>query len=170
MLRFLALGVMVLCCMTLGQLWAMRLESRYRELEGIRAGLRALVTEIEYARKPLPRAWRDLAEAYGGPCASLFSSAADAFGGEEAETAGAAWMAALHRSDLHLTRQDWRILASLGGVLGVSGGADQVDHLRAVDERLGEQMKEARRHSRRRGKLSRSLGLLGGVLLAVILA
>lgn len=171
-MRFVALGGIVLSAMALGQLWALHLESRHRDLESIRVGLRALATEIEYARRPLPRAWRDLADTYGGACAEIFSAAAAAFGEEDAATAGAAWTAALRRCApaVHLTAEDGRILASLGGVLGASAGSDQVGHLRAVDERLADQMEEARRRSRRRGKLSRSLGLLGGILIAVILA
>ena len=172
MLRFLALGAVVLAGLALGQLYALQLQARYRDLESLRAGLRGLMTEIEYAKKPLPEAWKELAGVYGGACSMVFDRASRLFGTDGHPTAGRAWRGALAdcRGELHLSREDARIMDGLGAVLGKSGRADQVNHIRSMDERLAAQMEEARGQSARRGRLSRSLGLLGGMLMAVILA
>ncbi|MFO8059155.1 MAG: stage III sporulation protein AB [Bacillota bacterium] len=172
MLKLFGLGLIMMAGMVTGQLCFMQLESRYRDLESVRSGLRALISEIEYTRKPLPDAWRELAEMHGGAVARIFGRAAELFGSEGAYTAGAAWVESLRQcsGELSLTAEDLRILASLGPCLGTSGGADQIRHLQAADERLSDQMNEAREDSRRRGKLFRSLGLLGGILVAVVLA
>lgn len=172
MLKLFGLGLIVIAGMLTGQLCFMQLESRYRDLESIRGGLRALATEIDYSRKPLPVAWRELAEIHDGAVSAMFDRAADLFGSEGASTAGQAWALSVRkcRKELSLTAEDLRILASLGPTLGASGGSDQIRHLQAVDERLVGQMNEARDDSRRRGRLFRSLGLLGGILVAVVLA
>jgi len=166
-----ALGSVVLTAMAIGQLYALHLEGRYRDLESLRVGLRALVTEVEYARKPLPKAWSEVAETYDGACADLFQCASERFGSGDISTAGQAWEEALkHCSErLHLTPEDFRILDSLSGILGISSGENQIFHLQAVDERLEQQMSRAKEDSVKRGKLSRSLGLLGGILIAILL-
>lgn len=172
MMKLFGLGLIVVAGMLTGQLCFMQLESRYRDLESIRTGLRALVTEIDYSRKPLPVAWRELAGIHEGAVAKVFDLAADLFGSEGAATAGQAWVRSVRRcsEEMSLTAEDLRILLTLGPTLGASGGADQIRHLQAADERLAGQMDEARDDSRRRGKLFRSLGLLGGIMIAVVLA
>lgn len=172
MLKLMGLGVIIVSCIVTGQLLSMQLEARLRDLEGIAAALRALCTEIEYARKPLPVAWKELAERYGGSAGVLFARASQLFGTDETPTAGSAWSLAVRdrRDQLAINEEDVRVLLTLGPVLGTSSGDDQVRHLRLVDERLEEQIAWARADSRRRGRLCRSLGVLGGILVAVILA
>lgn len=172
MLKLVGLGVIVVSGIVTGQLLSLQLEARLRDLESIAAALRALATEIEYARKPLPEAWRELAERYGAAAGVLFAEAGQLFGADETPTAGSAWSMAVRQcsDQLAISGEDGRILLALGPVLGTSSGADQVRHLRLVDERLAEQIGRAREDSRRRGRLCRSLGVLGGILAAVMLA
>lgn len=172
MLRLTGLGVIIVSGMVTGQLLSMQLEARLRDLESLAAALRGLASEIEYARKPLPEAWRELADTYGGAAGVVFARAEQLFGSDDTPTTGGAWNAAVRDSkdQLSLGDEDVRVLLTLGPVLGTSSGADQVRHLRLADERLGEQIGRAREDSRRRGKLCRSLGVLGGILAAVMLA
>ena len=171
MLRMIALTGVVAAGALIGQLLSMQLQARYRQLTNLRDGLRAMVTEIDYARRPLPEAWESLSETFDGVTARLFSRAARNFGSEDAVTAGKAWVTALQEisSNLELTSDDQQILQGLGSVLGISHREDQMGHIQMVDQRLARQVEEARRDSKRRGKLYRALGLLGGILTAIVL-
>ncbi len=171
MLRICGLIGVVATGALVGQLLFLQLRERYKQLSNLRDGLRAMVTEIDYARRPLPEAWAELSDTFDGLTSSLFSEAAAAFGQGEAVTAGRAWLKALRSVDdvTELTEEDKRILRSLAPVLGASHREDQLAHIELVDERLARQAERAREVSRRRGRLFRALGFLTGILVAVIL-
>jgi len=148
-------------------------ERRLKELEQVRSALRALVTEIDYGLRPLPSAWRQVASQVPGSVGALFAGAAERFGGSRGVTAGEAWIDALHclqgQGRLALSQPDVSILTDLGSVLGLSHRQDQLRHFLLADERLAGAISEARRQVESRGRLWRSLGLLSGILIAILM-
>lgn len=82
-----------------------------------------------------------------------------------------AWAQALtaSRSSLALAGEDWTPLEALGEILGAAEGERQAEELGLLRELLGERIADAREQCRVKGKLSDSLGFLGGAALGILL-
>lgn len=81
-----------------------------------------------------------------------------------------AWEESLQTENLNaLTMEDRQILADLGNVLGSTGLQGQIDQLNLLQSRLKSQREMASQRYAINGKLYRSLGLLGGLLIVILL-
>lgn len=81
-----------------------------------------------------------------------------------------AWEESLQTENLNaLTMEDRQILADLGNVLGSTGLQGQIDQLNLLQSRLKSQWEMASQRYAINGKLYRSLGLLGGLLMVILL-
>ncbi len=74
----------------------------------------------------------------------------------------------LNRGELALTGEDYPPLLALSEVIGAYDAKAQSDAIGISRELLRENERQAREQSRTSGKLSRSLGLLGGIALAIL--
>ncbi len=81
---------------------------------------------------------------------------------------GMLWQRAV-RADAAVPAQARDILCSLGNVLGTTDVDGQLAALELHRTQLRAMARESRERSTRQGKLYRSLGLLGGMMLAVLL-
>lgn len=82
----------------------------------------------------------------------------------------AAWRESLKDPALDvLTEEERQILSDIGDVLGSTGLQGQLDQLHLLQIRLKNQLDVASQHYATSGKLYRSLGLMGGVLLVILL-
>ena len=82
----------------------------------------------------------------------------------------AAWEESLQTENLNaLTMEDRQILADLGNVLGSTGLQGQINQLNLLQSRLKSQWEMASQRYAINGKLYRSLGLLGGLLMVILL-
>ena len=74
----------------------------------------------------------------------------------------------MNRGELALTGEDYPPLLALSEVIGAYDAKAQSDAIGISRELLRENERQAREQSRTSGKLSRSLGLLGGIALAIL--
>ena len=80
------------------------------------------------------------------------------------------WRESLETDGLDpLTVVDRQILTDLGNVLGSTGLQGQIDQLNLLQSRLKSQLEAASQRYATNGNLYRSLGLMGGLLLVILL-
>lgn len=146
------------------------LRRRPRELRQLQTALHVLQTEIDWGATPLPAALARAGAACPGPAGRLFASAAAELAAGDGRGAGEAWAAAVDRAypELALTPADRDILTALGACLGASHREDQMRHLHLCLDRLALAEREAREQAERGARLWQHLGVLGGLLLAVL--
>lgn len=154
-----------------GRTLATNYDHRPSQLRACQQGLQMLETEISYSVTPLPEAWQHLAKVTHSPIREIFFYAHEQYCTQPGITAGDAWDQAVTETfDNHsLNQEDCEIFHSLGGVLGISGCADQVKHLRLALNKLEQQETGARLAASKNGKQLRYLGLLGGMMLALMI-
>ncbi|MTI48203.1 stage III sporulation protein SpoIIIAB [Sporosalibacterium faouarense] len=73
------------------------------------------------------------------------------------------------KQDLNLNEEDIEIFLSLGKVLGKSDRQDQQKHFKTVITQLDRQQKDAEDSKNKNEKMCKSLGVLGGILITIIL-
>lgn len=144
---------------------------RPAELRSFAAGLELLETEISYALTPLPMALANAATSLRGPAARLFAYVARRLANGPGDTAAEVWQRGIARvwPRTALTAGDRDILWALGAHLGVSDREDQVKHLALARQRLSAACTEADAQAAKDGKLWRSLGILGGAAIVLVL-
>lgn len=155
----------------LGFYQSLQLSGRQRQIRQTIQALERLETEISYGFTPLPEALSTVAASLSGPVAELFAHAAESLSERSAETVRASWEQSVGAVWPHtaMKRNEREALLSLGSVLGKSGRDDQAKHIRLAASILQAEETAAGEDNRRYGNMWRSLGLLSGVLIVILM-
>lgn len=170
MLKLLGVALVVGAPSWVGLRMATDLRRRPRELQQLQTALNVLRTEIDWGATPLPQALARASGCCDGPVGRLFAAAARDLAAGSGRPAGEVWGAVVARAypDLALTPADREILSALGTCLGTSHREDQLRHLGLCLERLSLAEREARERAETNARLWQHLGVLGGLLLALL--
>lgn len=155
----------------LGFYQALQLSARTRQIRQVMQGLQRLETEITYSFTPLSQALRLVADTMAGPVAGLFARTAEALEERQTATVQESWRLSVDEcwSRTAMKRPERDAVLQLGAVLGKSDRSDQAKHLRMTVSLLAAEEAEAAEENRRYGKMWRSLGLLTGVLIVILM-
>ncbi|HET7627508.1 MAG TPA: stage III sporulation protein SpoIIIAB [Bacillales bacterium] len=155
---------------SIGFRWAKRYSERPAQLRQMKAALQALEAEIMYGLTPLGEACAHLARQTREPVSGLFAAFADelANGSSDARTA---WETALSENwpRTALGRPEREVLKQFGSTLGQHDPLQQQKQIRLALTHLEREEAEARDEQRRNEQMIKSLGLLAGLLLALLL-
>lgn len=155
----------------LGFYQAMQLSGRARQIRQLITALARLETEIRCGFTPLAEALRAVSRMLDGPLAALLLAVAEDLSDGSGRSAGDCWERALERywplTAMKAPERD--IVRRLGGTLGISDRTDQEKHLRLAASQLQAEEADAWEEERRYGKMWRSLGLLSGLLIAILM-
>lgn len=153
-----------------GRLAAARLRRRPQELRQLQTALHVLRTEIDWGALPLRGALARAGRCVAGPASDLFAAAARALAAGDGGGADLAWRRAVEEVGpaSALASPDREILLALGACLGASHREDQLRHLDVCLERLARAEDEARERAAGEARLYEQLGLLLGLLAALV--
>jgi stage III sporulation protein AB len=143
---------------------------RPRILRELQAALQMLENEISYMSNLLSDAFMRIYTSSGTEASILFKEAAkklDSMG----TTADEAWKSAVNDlySRLALKKEDKAILISFGSMLGNSDLDGQISNIRLTTSQLKLQELKAEEIKKKNERMYRSLGVLGGLALIIIL-
>lgn len=155
----------------LGFYYASLEKERTQDLLELKKALLILSSEIEYMRTPLPTASTNIgkrAQRWVGP---LFTRFGELLTNNESETAYRLWMQAITemKGSTNLTNEDWEVVEGFGKTLGYLDKQMQQNAIGYVVEYIDEKAETLQKKSETNKKMYRSLGILGGLLLAVVL-
>lgn len=142
------------------------LAKREKSLRNLKTALGVLESEIVFSSHYLKHALGRISEICG--CGTIFSDISEQIG----EIAvSKAWHNALlkNKKRLGLKDADIEILAILGSELGRSDREQQVRNIRHVTALLDQALEEAHNEYLQSAKLYRSMGILGGLFVVVLL-
>lgn len=170
MLKLLGAAMAVAGPSWMGLALAANLRRRPRELQQLQTALHVLRTEVDWGATPLPHALARAGECCRGPVGRLFFTAARGLATGDGRAAREIWAAAVVEvyPDLALVPADREILTALGACLGASHREDQIRHLNLCLERLAMAECEARQRAESGARLWLHMGVLSGLLLALL--
>lgn len=154
-----------------GFLWAARYASRPRHIRQFRTALQRLETEIHYGATPLPAALAQIAKPLRGPVGKCLANVADRLIHDEDPSLIACWKKGLlsHWDETSLQSSEKDILMQFGVTLGVSDREDQVKHIRLAISQLEAEEENAIMEQRKYEKLCRTMGVLLGALIVILM-
>ncbi len=141
------------------------------QLRGWILSLQLLETEIVYGATPLQRAFLKIGQRINPDIGRFYLTAAEHLQSTEGLSTSTCWQAALNQHWKHtaLGREERDVIVNLGYSLGGSDREDQEKHLRLSITQLRSIEEEARLNQRKYEKMYKSLGFLGGLLVAILM-
>ncbi|AWB45104.1 stage III sporulation protein AB [Paenibacillus sp. CAA11] len=171
MLKILGAALILLASTLAGWWKASGYAARPHEIRRLILALRRMETEIGYGFTPLPEAFSRIGAQNREPLRSLFIEAAEAMGPPRNWTA----QDSLH----HAIRERWKysymkagerdVMYQLAFSLGTSDRKDQLNHLETAIRQLETEEAVALEEQRRYEKMCRSLGLLAGAFIVILI-
>jgi stage III sporulation protein AB len=165
-------AVLVIAATTLaGWVQAKQYASRPRQIRRLILALKRLETEIMYGFTPLPEALVRIGEQSGGAVGSIFHSAAENMKPPDNRTAQDALQLAIESgwSTTAMKKAEQDIMRQFSYTLGTSDRKDQLGHIATAVRQLESEEHEAREEQNRYEKMFRSLGLLFGVFIVIVM-
>ncbi|WP_342561986.1 stage III sporulation protein SpoIIIAB [Paenibacillus sp. FSL R7-0345] len=171
MLKLLGAVLVVLAGTLAGFTRAAQYADRPRNIRGLIAALQRLETEILYGYTPLPEALRRIGQQSKGPLQAFFTAAADEMSPPLDHSAEEAFKRAmeLHFRSAALKGAEKEILRQLSCTLGTSDRSNQSTHIALALQQLKQEETAAREDQGKYEKMSKSLGLLLGVLIVILI-
>ncbi|MCL6522223.1 MAG: stage III sporulation protein AB [Firmicutes bacterium] len=170
LLRLLGALLVVAGSTLAGQLLAWSADRKPAMLAELAAGVRLLMSQVDYAARPLPEALADLAGSAPGAAARLFRLVAEALAAAPDQPLEPLWRRAVEGlgAEGGLAAADLAPLLGLAPALGTSHRQDQLRLLDACARDLAAREALRRDEAARSARMWRSLGLFGGILLALV--
>jgi stage III sporulation protein AB len=171
MLKFIGAVCIIGAAALFGFFQALHFARRPKQIRQMIAALQRMETEIVYALTPLPEALDTLSRQTSEPLSSLFRLTSERLRSRTGLATKEVWHQTVKevwkRSSLKIPEQE--IVLQLGSVLGLSDRNDQVKHLRLAVSQLQAEEEDAREEQRRYEKMWKSLGLLIGALIVILM-
>ena len=144
---------------------------RVQDLLEFKKALMILASEIEYMRATLAEACANISKRTSHGVREIFSDFSDSLAQNEGETAYQLWTAALQKNSqkIFLAQEDKIIFEDFGKTLGYLDKQMEKNAIDFAVKYIDEKAASLQKQSDKNKKMYRSLGVIGGLLIAVVL-
>ncbi|MBO4816575.1 MAG: stage III sporulation protein AB [Clostridia bacterium] len=150
----------------IGILISKKYTNRVNELKEFKNALNIFKTKIRYTYEPIPEIFMEISSSVNPSISNVFSIASEKM---DLLTAGEAWSIALKMEDLNINNEDKMALNNLSKLLGKTDLQGQLGQIEMTEDFLEEQIKKAEKEKNKNEKLYRTLGMILGLTIVIIL-
>jgi len=165
-IKYLILLMICLYSIFIGYLLSNKYKQRVEELREIKNLLGMLKTKIRFTYEPLPEILKESAESFNGNILKLIENVKIKI---NIMTAGTAWQKAIDETDLNLNLEDKNILKKMGNLLGRTDVEGQLSEIEVTENFLNKQIEKAEQEKIKNEKMYKTLGIITGIGLVIIL-
>lgn len=171
MLKLLGAMLILLAGTLVGFYQASQLSRRPKQVSELIRLLQRLETEIVYGFTPLPEALRQTGRSGTPPVGTLFLNTAAELAKPDGRSVQTIWEQTVTLSWRHTSMKvsEREVLLQLGHTLGLTDREDQVKHLRLAVSQLQGEAEYAREEQQRYERMWKSLGVLMGLLVVILM-
>lgn len=171
MIKLIGAFLIVISSSLVGMGLASQFVQRTKQLRQLQVAMQWLETQIVYGSTPLHIALAHISERIGGEIGNLFSAVAEGLTDRREASTRECWDEGIKRewAKTAMKNPEKEVLLHLGQVLGQSNREDQQKHIRLALMSLKSEEQQARDNQQKYEKMCRSLGLLGGLLVVILL-
>lgn len=155
-----------LTCSFIGILKSQKYADRVKELKEFKTGLNIFKTKINFTYEPIPDIFKQISEKLNSNIGEVFKVATQKM---KNVTAGEAWNIAISESILNIEDEDKKVLKGLGNLLGQTDIRGQVNQIELTNNFLDEQISKAITQKEKNERLYRSLGMIIGIAIVIVL-
>jgi len=166
LIKILIYSFIFLSCSLIGILISKKYVNRVNELKEFKNALNMFKTKIRYTYAPLPEIFTEIAENVDSNISNVFKKASEKM---EICPAGEAWDLALRIEDLNIDDEDRIALKNLSKMLGKTDLEGQLNQIEMTSDFLDSQIKKAETQKAKSEKMYRTLGMVIGMAIVIIL-
>ena len=155
-----------LTCSGIGILISKKYSNRVQELKEFKSALNIFKTKIRYTYDPIPEIFFDIAKNLNSNISNVFSIAANKM---DILAAGDAWNLAIKFEMLNINDEDRMVLRNLSKLLGKTDLEGQINQIDITENYLEQQIKKAETQREKSEKMYRTLGMIIGLTIVIVL-
>ncbi len=164
--RLFILAMIIVTSSIIGILFSKKYANREKEIKEMKNALNMFATKIKFTYELIPNVFMEIANKIGGNVGNIFDRAANRM---KEVPAGEAWVQALQETKCNLNQEDISVMQNLGRLLGQTDLDGQISEIEVVNDFLTAQLENASEERRKNEKMYRTLGLVTGLTIAIIL-
>ena len=165
-IRIIIYSFIFLTCSFIGILISRKYVNRVNELREFKNALNMFKTKIRYTYEPLPEIFTEISENVDTNISLVFRKASEKM---KVCPAGEAWDLALRLEDLYIDEEDRSILKNLSKLLGKTDIEGQVNQIEMTSDFLDKQIRKAENEKEKNERMYRTLGMIIGMGIVIIL-
>ncbi|MFC4078232.1 stage III sporulation protein SpoIIIAB [Salinithrix halophila] len=171
MLKLIGASLILLSSSAVGFRVARAYAERPRQIRQLLVSLSLLETEISYGSRRLDAVCEHLSRREREPARSLFGRCAEYLHTLDGVSTFECWKQSVEETWPYTSMKEpeKEVLIDFGKTLGVSDRADQLQHLHRTQSNLSAEESRAREEQARYEKMCRSLGVLAGALIVILI-
>lgn len=164
-LKYLDLGLIVAICTYIGFYKSKKFSNRVKNLKDFKSALSIFRSKIEFTYEPIKDIFEEISKVIYQDNENIFKF----FCESKIQDVTIAWNEAVQNTKLEFTNDDKEILIVLGKMLGKTDKTGQISQIDLVDNFLDKQILDSEEEKRKNEKLYKTLGIIGGLIIAIIL-
>ena len=165
-LKFVIYILIFSLCTYIGILISKQYINRLNELKELKTALNVLKTKIRFTNEPLYDIFHEIAINSKGNVSNLFTIICNNL---KTNSAKAAWENALDSANLAINKEDRQALKGMGKMLGKTDLDGQISEINLTETFLEVQISDAKCEKDKNEKLYKTLGMVTGVGIVIIL-
>jgi len=171
MLKLIGAILIFLASTSIGFSYAQKLVRRCQEIRQLRACLALLEMEIHYGTRPLAEACDHIASREKGAVGRLFAVSGQKLRRMDGASTYRCFQKAVDQvwGDTTLKQEEKKVFLRLAQMLGRSDREDQLHHLKQACAQLEVEEEKAREEQGRYEKMYKTMGILFGALLVILM-
>ena len=150
----------------IGILVSKKYEDRVSELKEFKNALNMFKTKIKFTYEPIPEIFEEISKQINSNTGKIFKLASSNM---EVLAAGDAWNMAVDTNILSINEEDRSILKNLSKLLGQTDIDGQINQIELTSRFLDEQIAKAEKEKAKSEKMYRTLGMVIGLAIVIIL-
>lgn len=165
-LRIVIYSAIFLTCSIIGVLKSRKYVYRVNELREFKNALNMFKAKINFTYEPIPEIFEQISESSTPSIGGVFKKASYNM---NFKSAGEAWNTAVETDILNINAEDRNILKNLGRLLGKTDLKGQVNQIDLTSSFLDNQIRKAELEREKNEKMYRTLGMILGLGIVIIL-
>lgn len=165
-LKIIIYSFIFLSSSAIGILISKKYEDRVNELKEFKNALNMFKSKIKFTYEPIPEIFKQISNSMNSKTGKIFELASYNM---KLLTAGEAWNMAIDTDMLSINEEDKNILKNLSKLLGQTDLEGQVNQIELTSTFLDEQIKKAEKEKVKNEKMYRTLGMVIGLTIVIIL-
>ena len=150
----------------IGILIAKSYKNRVSDLEEMKNALNILKTKMKFTYEPIPEIFKQISQNTKASISKIFLDASQKM---KNTSAGEAWKDALNSSKTYMKKEDINILNGLNKLLGKTDIDGQISEIELTNNFLDRQIEKATKEQEKNEKLYKTLGMITGLAIVIIL-
>lgn len=170
-LKIIGAVIIVLSSTLIGFFYSRKEEYRINDLNEMKRAFTILISEIEYASNSLPESMINISNKTENPISKILIDFAENLNKKDGQTIQQLWTEAVirNKNDTYFIDEDLENIKSFGSTLGYLDRNMQINNINMMIDYINKKTDTLSEISIKNKKMYRSLGILGGMIIAIIL-